>query len=716
MAKKKTTKKKTVYINKRLAGNLNDVYGIILFSLSLLLFVFLYTEATGVVGTYSNQGLTYLLGSGRFFLPLALLIWALYFIFNKKIREINLFGYGLLICFLSLITLFHVSFELKEMFADVVLKEGGGVAGGVFAYIFKYMLGTTGAYIALVTAFIVGLVLTTNVNISELSTTVIDRIKLYMQQFKEKERRPVVNQQQLKEPTPKGDRKIQDVSKNDVEFDHHLPDEQEPEDTEKETQIIEEPASDGPYNLPPVNMLKRTSISKGLLQKKNVKENIRVLEKTLHDFGVDAGVSKVVTGPTVTRYEVHLASGVKVNRLLGLADDISYAFASPDVRILAPIPGKSAIGIEVPNIHRQLVTIGDILNTPDFKKDSSILNIVIGKDITGHPVFADLASMPHLLIAGATGSGKSVCINSLLTSLLCRATPEQLKMILIDPKRVELAFFNDIPHLAAPVVTNPKNAANALAWAVGEMERRYEIFHSTGVKNIKGYNSLKNKPEDGKNLPYIIVVIDELADLMMVAAREVEDAICRLAQLARATGIHLVIATQRPSTDVITGLIKANIICRIAFAVGSMTDSRVILDTGGAEKLVGKGDMLFLTPEVIKPRRLQAAFVGEKEIESVTGFIKAQAKPEYIEDITAPKKASFGVDDFDDELLDDAMDIIVRSKKASVSYLQRRLRIGYGRAARLMDMLEEKGVVSEQDGSRPREVLITEDELEEVRS
>ncbi|MCK4777889.1 MAG: DUF87 domain-containing protein, partial [Actinomycetia bacterium] len=349
-------------------------------------------------------------------------------------------------------------------------------------------------------------------------------------------------------------------------------------------------------------------------KKKTVKEMKQILEKTFREFKVAAKVIDIKEGPTVTRFEIQLEPGVKVNKILNIEDDISLAFASPDVRIISPIPGKAAVGIEVPNIYRELVTLGDILSNPLESKQITALTIAIGKDITGSPIFADLREMPHLLIAGATGSGKSICLNSILVSILFHAQPDEVKMILIDPKRIELNLFNDIPHLIIPVVTSPKKAASALNWAVNEMERRFDILSQIGARNLEAYNN-KAVQKGLDKIPFILIVIDELADLMMVAANEVENAICRLAQLARAVGIHLVVATQRPSSDIITGLIKSNITTRIAFAVSSQIDSRVILDTPGAEKLVSKGDMLFSTPSFSKPMRIQGSFVTENEIE-----------------------------------------------------------------------------------------------------
>lgn len=697
--KKKKRRQPNKYGLKNNPRNLNDIYALVLFASSILTLVFVFTTATGIVGKYINTGFQYGFGTGRYLLAFFLAAMAVYYLLSKS-KRYAYFATGLAIIFISFLALIHTAVDIKNMFKPISLIQSGGITGALFAYSFKFLLGTNAAYIIFAFAFGSGTLLLSNKPISDLwhsARAKISRIKEKID---------------AKPPTEALTQRVAELKKVAVETKPAEPQfDFEPPKTEKSSPTIElsEPKSEGKYELSPLSIFPLTQKSK-LSGRKNLKENIRVLEKTLDDFEVDAAVSKVVTGPTVTRYEVQLASGVKVNRILSLADDIALAFASPDVRILAPIPGKSAIGIEVPNIHRELVTIGDILTSEKMKNSPNLLNLGIGKDISGEPIIADLADMPHLLIAGATGSGKSVCINSIMATMLTRATPEQLKFILIDPKRVELNLFNEIPYLLTPVVTQAKQAAYALEWAVEEMESRYEALATNGVKNIAGFNALMNK-KGGDKMPIIVIVIDELADLMMVAAREVEDAVCRIAQLARAVGIHLIIATQRPSTDVITGLIKANITYRIAFAVSSQTDSRVILDTGGAEKLVGKGDMLFSTPQTIKPKRIQAAFITEKEIENLCNHIKNQAEPNYIQDITASRKSEFSLDGYEDELYDKAAEIVVNSGKASVSYLQRRLRIGYGRAARLIDMLEDRGIVGPQDGAKPREVLVDQSEL-----
>ncbi len=469
------------------------------------------------------------------------------------------------------------------------------------------------------------------------------------------------------------------------------------------------------YKLPPPSIFRR---SEGKAKSGRGAEEVgRVLERTLQDFGVDAAVTAMTRGPQVTRYEVELGSGVKVSQVLRLADDIAYALGSPDVRLIAPIPGKSAIGVEVPNRDRDLVMVGDVVQSQLWRDETHPLTVVLGKDISGAPNVINLAEMPHLLIAGSTGAGKSSCLNALIASLLVRARPDEVRLVLIDPKMVELSHFADLPHLVSPVVTHPKRAAETLSWVVREMERRYELLSGVGMRNIDFYNEAQKSGQlalydDGEArewLPYIAVFIDELADLMMVAARAVEDSICRIAQMARAVGIHLVIATQRPSVDVVTGLIKANVPSRIAFAVASQTDSRVILDMGGADKLVGHGDMLYLPTGTSKPRRVQGAYVTEKELEELTTWIRNQAKPVYEPSalVAATSDDDLDGDDDGDALFDEAMELVVRSQMGSTSMLQRKLRVGFSRAGRLMDLLERKGVVGPQEGSKARAVLIT---------
>jgi DNA segregation ATPase FtsK/SpoIIIE, S-DNA-T family len=479
------------------------------------------------------------------------------------------------------------------------------------------------------------------------------------------------------------------------------------------------------YKLPPIELLARGGEQQ--VSARSIEQTTGVLEDTLKEFSVDATVTGYAAGPTVTRFEIELGPGVKVNRVLSLSNEIKYALASGELRFLAPIPGRSAIGVEVPNRTRRLVTLGDVLRSREARGDAHPLSVPLGMDISGEAVLTNITEMPHLLIAGATNSGKSSCINAMITSVLARARPDQVRMILIDPKRVELTHFSGVPHLLTPVVTVPKKAAAALGWVVREMEIRYETLAHYGMRNLDFYNDAvarnaivkrNDDDPDPEPLPYILVIVDELADLMMVAPRDVESAICRIAQMARAVGIHLVIATQRPSVDVVTGVIKANVPSRLAFSVASQQDSRVVLDQGGADKLIGHGDMLFLHANSSKPRRIQGAWVTEKEIAAVVGHCRRQRHPEYVEGVTAEDSMgtdASGLSDGDDELLQEALELIVRSNLGSTSMLQRKLKVGFARAGRLMDLLEQRGVVGPSQGSKPRDVLMTPDELDALR-
>ncbi len=469
------------------------------------------------------------------------------------------------------------------------------------------------------------------------------------------------------------------------------------------------------YVLPPLKILNHQPQSLKVEDKSEYIEMAKLLEETLNNFNVDAKVISVKRGPSITMFEVQPSPGVKVSKIVGLSDDIALNLATSQVRI-APIPGKAAIGIEVPNKITSMVTFREVITSTEFKKQTSKLTIGLGKDISGNPIIGDLSSMPHLLIAGATGSGKSVCVNTIISSILFNAKPDEVKFLMIDPKVVELSNYNGIPHLILPVVTDAKKASIALNWAVNEMTRRYKIFAEIVVRDMKSYNK---KAEEGgfEKLPQIVVIIDELADLMMIAPNQVEDAICRLAQMARAAGIHLIVATQRPSVDVITGLIKANIPSRIAFSVSSAIDSRTIIDMGGAEKLLGKGDMLYYPVGASKPKRAQGAFMSDEEVEALVGFIKNQAidvkyNEEILDDVQSYNMPSEDVD----EHLDDAINFVVESGQASASLLQRRFRVGYNRAARLIDSMEERGIIGQPRGSKPREVLMTAAELQGLKN
>ncbi|MDQ3757099.1 MAG: DNA translocase FtsK, partial [Actinomycetota bacterium] len=504
-----------------------------------------------------------------------------------------------------------------------------------------------------------------------------------------------------------------------VPIDVHVPDDVVPPGEQLAIELG--PAAEpGQWQLPPLSLLKRSKAQE--IDRRTLEQRGRVLEESLAAHGVETRLVGMTPGPTVTRFELELGPGVKVARVTSLHKDIAYAMAAPDVRLLAPIPGRSAIGVEVPNVTRQLVALGDVLASDEARRATHPLEVALGKDISGRSVMESLAAMPHVLIAGATGAGKSSCINSLLTSILLRATPEQVRMILVDPKRVELNQYNGLPHLLTQVVINPKKAANALAWAVTEMERRTDLLAEVGVRDITGYNAAFDRGElDGaERLPYILVVVDELNDLMMVAARDVEESICRIAQMGRAFGIHLVIATQRPSVDVITGVIKANVPSRMAFAVSSLADSRVILDQPGAERLVGKGDLLLLTASSNVARRIQSPWVSEEEVRKVVAHWRRQAQPQYVEGVEGSDDglAAFAgggggaAGDDDDEVLEAAMELVVRSQLGSTSMLQRKLRVGFARAGRIMDLLEQRGVVGPSEGSKARAVLMTVEELE----
>ena len=519
----------------------------------------------------------------------------------------------------------------------------------------------------------------------------------------------------------------QEVQPDVIESNLFKQEEEQKQDKTKEVLQLEHAmiVEDEHYEYPPVELLSKADKKTLKGGAKALTETATKLQKTLYSFGVSAKVENVSVGPAITRYELKPAEGVRVSKIANLADDIALNLAAETIRIEAPIPGKQAVGIEVPNKEKEAVHLREVLESEEFGESSSKLTVALGKDVAGNIQLADIAKMPHLLIAGSTGSGKSVCINTIITSIIYKSKPSEVKMVMVDPKVVELSVYNGIPHLLIPVVTDPKKAAGALAWAVQEMDNRYNLFAQKGVRDIKGYNKAIEKEEGSGKLPQIVIIVDELADLMMVAAKDVEEAICRLAQKARAAGMHLVIATQRPSVDVITGLIKANVPSRIAFAVSSQVDSRTIIDSVGAEKLLGKGDMLFFPAGAPKPVRVQGAFVSDEEVEKIVDFVKQNGTANYSEDILETIENSNKTekelmqeqaeDDETDPFLMDAIDAVVEQGTASTSFIQRRFKVGYARAGRIIDQMEERGIISGYQGSKPREVLITKERLDELK-
>ncbi|MFD2044161.1 DNA translocase FtsK [Ornithinibacillus salinisoli] len=616
-------------------------------------------------------------------------------------------------------------------------QTGGGMLGAfMFAFCY-YLFSSVGAGIIVFFSLIIGLIFLTEFSIGDFFSQTMKKWKELVHKLKDKwqesrskkkeidteiDVKDFMEQEQITSTEPD----IQDFPDVTYAFDSNnqtgpkeAVDENNKSDTESDALdegLLQNLPMTEPENyeyiLPSPTLLAEPTVNSQHQEKSQIQATVKKLEKTFHSFGVKARVTKVNVGPAVTKYEVYPEAGVKVSKIVNLHDDLALALAAKDIRIEAPIPGKSAVGIEVPNNEVAMVSLREVLDSIVHNQSSKLL-FALGRDISGDAVVAELNKMPHLLIAGATGSGKSVCVNGIITTILMRAKPHEVKMMMIDPKKVELNVYNGIPHLLAPVVTDPKKASQALKKVVAEMERRYELFSDTGTRNIEGYNEYIRKynqtaeeSEAQPNLPYIVVLVDELADLMMVASSDVEDSITRLAQMARAAGIHLIIATQRPSVDVITGVIKANIPSRIAFSVSSATDSRTILDSGGAEKLLGRGDMLFVPVGASKPTRVQGAFLSDEEVERIVDHCIEQQKASYQEEMI-PEDVSETQMEVDDELYDDAVQMIIEMQSASVSMLQRRFRIGYTRAARLIDAMEDRGIVGPYEGSKPRTVLVS---------
>ncbi len=699
-----------------------DALGIGLVVLALLAVLGLWFEAAGPVG----RGMDWLLHAGfgvaAVAFPVIALYWGLLLLRGTAEEDRLRMFIGFAIALVGVLALLSLGRGNPRPFGGFDrVSESAGVVGALASWPLGKLVSEVGVAIVWGGAVLLGLLIFTGTPLSALWERVRDA---FAREDGDAEDEP----DDEEEEDARGRAVI-------IHRERDLPVLELPEDEEDEEELepidvpeLVRPSGDEDYELPPLELL-RTSPPSAASQR-DEEHQMAALERTFHTFGVPAHVVTAHRGPTVTLYEVEVEAGTKVNKVLALADDIAYALATPDVRIIAPIPGRSAIGVEVPNKVRDFVMLGDILRSKAAMDDDHPLSVALGKDVHGRAQIVNLTQMPHLLIAGATGAGKSSLINSFVTSVLMRTDPDEVKLVLVDPKRVELMHFADLPHLLVPVIVHPKRAAEALSWVVREMEQRYELLAMVGVRDIDGYrqgldeDTLRIPPgreDDIEDIPYLLVVIDELADLMMVAPRDVEDAICRIAQMARAVGIHLVVATQRPSVDVVTGLIKANIPSRIALMTSSQADSRVILDINGAEKLVGHGDLLFAPSSASKPVRLQAAWVTEKEIQSVCEWVREQRDVEYamsVEGLGRPPTESEqdGGLGGDDELLEQAADLVIRSQLGSTSMLQRKLRVGFARAGRLMDLLEERGLVGPSLGSKARDVLITPEEWQESRS
>ena len=769
--KRRSTKKQAslgVRIRDALATHLgrqsDDVWGLILIVGGLVAALGIYADLTGPAGRALRDGAGALLGWARLAAPLVLVGIGAVLVQGRPRQEPArvAIGFGFLVVALTgLLHLFRGTPELRDWDG---LRDAGGVLGAAVGQPLQSLLASWGAGLVLGTVLALSVLILTKTPVRDAAhrlTAVVQAVgralKAGVQHLLTLGKGSELEDAALRHPSTNEPRARAKRAKKAKVFD--AADQDDEDDPDGAGPVLIDDPSDGSVELPPVEVHVPTSPTSGeqlsidlgpaaeptpwrlpplalLPRSKSFEHDKRALEvraRTLEDalaaHGVETKVTGFTPGPTVTRFELELGPGVKVARVTSLHKDIAYAMASPDVRILAPIPGRSAIGVEVPNMQRQLVALGDILSSDEARKAVHPLEVALGRDIAGRPVMVNLAEMPHILIAGATGAGKSSCINSLITSVLMRATPDQVRMILVDPKRVELGQYNGLPHLLTQVVVNPKKAANALAWAVKEMENRYDLLAEVGVRDITGYNAafdrgeLRTQPGEErqwKRLPFILVVVDELNDLMMVAARDVEESICRIAQMARAVGIHLVIATQRPSVDVITGVIKANVPSRLAFAVSSLADSRVILDQPGAERLVGKGDMLLLTASSNIPRRIQGPWVAEEEVRKTVAHWRRQSpQPLYVEGVEgsddghgAGAGRGFDADDEDSILVEQAMELVVRTNLGSTSMLQRKLSVGFARAGRLMDILEQRGVVGPSTGSKAREVLMTPDELD----
>jgi len=707
-------------------NNKNEIVSIIIIAFSLLyIFAFIFTNKMGIVGKIIFQTATRTIGIGAYIFPLFLLSLGVLILF--KYNPPNPFHklFGITFLFIIFLIFIHIKLLILDNSYTLSMRgAGGGLLGYYLANSLFLYFGIKGAYLVLISLSLISTLFITEISyfsvfkhlgsrIKIISNNIYPTLKNNLAKIKNISKRKEVPDYQEYENT-KITQKLFNIKKSRAKEKKLEKEEEIPLD--RDYRISKQESKIESYQTPPLSLLSGPYAEEKTDTKVNIEENVKTLEKTFTNFGISAKVVGVIQGPTITRYEIHPAPGVKISKITNLSNDIALSFAVASVRIEAPIPGKNAVGIEVPNSKRINVYLKEILQSNEYQSGKYKLPIALGIDIGGKPIISDLTELPHLLIAGATGSGKSVCINNIILSILYKLSPEKVKFLMLDPKRVELNVYNGIPHLLIPIITDASQAIKVLNWSISEMEKRFKMFAEVGVRNLEGYNEyVKNVNNDIEPLPYIIIVIDELADLMLSSPVKVEESLCRLAQMTRATGIHLIIATQRPSVDIITGSIKVNFPSRVAFAVSTQVDSRTILDVNGAEKLLGNGDMLFSPVGASKPIRAQGAFVVEKEIRKVVSFLmKYSPSPEYEQEVLEYKKGKDllqeNEEDEEDELFNEAVSIIINNKQASISILQRKLRIGYTRAARLIDVMEERGIVGPYDGRNPRKILISNEE------
>ncbi|MEY8415805.1 DNA translocase FtsK 4TM domain-containing protein [Tissierella praeacuta] len=714
-------KKKTIKKTQKKNKYNKDIIGIIVIALGILSMISLFSSNMGIIGSIIKGTTFSLMGFGSYFFPLIIIASGIIFFLEdyKHMEGRMILSMGFIL--LSILVMLDGINPFDYKFIDRIntslnlskIGKGGGIIGSFFGFFIYRLFGSIGSYLVLGFIIIINTLIITNIKVKDIFLK-SKNMKKTNEDKKQRAKPKIINEikPELNKEDVKKDIKILDYVKNQKKENLKEMSTEEINNIDAEIKNKQSKNHISTYNIPSLALLKSPISNQDGDDRKEILNNAKIIEETMKNFGIDATITQINKGPTITCYELQPSPGIKLSKIVSLSDNIALSLASSDIRIEAPIPGKAAVGIEVPNKIKSSVFLKEIITSESYNTIDSPIPLALGKDISGNAIVSTIDKMPHLLIAGATGSGKSVCINTIIMSILYKSSPEDVKLLLIDPKMVELSIYNGIPHLLIPVVTDAKKAAFALNWAVTEMEKRYKLFAENNVRDIKSYNS-KTKDTGGEELPTIVIIIDELADLMMVAAQEIEDYICRLAQMARAAGMYLIVATQRPSVDVITGTIKANIPSRISFAVSSQVDSRTILDMAGAEKLLGKGDMLFFPSFYSKPSRLQGAFISDEEVEAVVNSLKAQDITEYNEDIIEVVENSKEISFTDsDELLPTAISLVVEEGQASISLLQRKLKIGYARAARIVDEMEERGVIGGYEGSKPRKVLLSPEDLE----